>query len=270
MRRGLGIAACILLLLISKDGFVWGAEAEHFKEGVYPIEASLSCYIHAMGGVEFGEPLLISAQLEVKDDDSKVLTLFLGKSNVTIYGVSCDTFVDISPSYVLETDGILSGTLGYYEENGELNTENITYTLSEDTALNAQQEEVHYVSSISFPVTQEREEYLLSLYVNSNVMGTQFTREGYPATVTINWEDTGEDTPGDTLEEEEESGDYAEQKDGLHIYTAQKETQNKTTQEIYAACLNNVVLLRILAVAVLLIVFGAVLMIFGKEKKHER
>lgn len=38
-----------------------------------------------------------------------------------------------------------------------MNTEDIEYTLSDDTAQNAQNEQVHYVSSVSFPVEYESE-----------------------------------------------------------------------------------------------------------------
>ena len=78
--------------------------------------------------------------------EKKTITLFLTKSSVTIYGVTCDTFVDVSPSYVTETNGVKSGTIGFYDETGFLNTQDVEYTLSSDTAQNARASQ-----SITFP-----------------------------------------------------------------------------------------------------------------------
>lgn len=143
------------------------------------------------------------------------------KSSVTIY-----SFIDVSPSYVTETNGIKSGTLGFYDKNGVLNTEDIEYTLSEDTAQNAQKEQVHYVASVSFPVEYESETYNLSLFVNSNVMGTQFTMDGYPAVLTVDWSSVSlekidkEDESKETDQGSEPSVNTGnvENKDGLKIF----------------------------------------------------
>lgn len=164
--------------------------AEDFKElkvGTYEVNASLSCYVNAMGGVEFGAPLMTSAKVTIGNDGSKRMTLYFTKSNVTIYSVSCDTFIDVNPSYVTDNNGVKSGSLGYYNAAGVLVTDGVTYTLSEDTAQNARQEQVHYVDSMTFPLTEQSSTYQLSLYVNSNVMGTQFTMDGYPAVLTVDW-----------------------------------------------------------------------------------
>lgn len=165
---GKRVCAALLTLVLLGFGMVSAFAAE-----VTPVNASLSCYIHAMGGVEFGAPLLSGAQVEVEPDGSKTMTLFFTKSSVTIYGVTCDTFIDLSPSFVTDTNGVPSGTLGFYEADGTLNTADVTYTLSTDTAQNPQQEQVHYVTSLTFPIREEQETYQLSLFVNSNVMGCQ-------------------------------------------------------------------------------------------------
>lgn len=150
---------CALSLILLCFGAVTASAAgyDELTEGTYYIDSSLSCYISAMGGVEFGAPLLESSQLNVDADGRKTITLYFTKSSVTIYSVTCDTFIDVSPSYVTETNGIKSGTLGFYDKNGVLNTEDIEYTLSDDTTQNAQNEQVHYVSSVSFPVEYESE-----------------------------------------------------------------------------------------------------------------
>lgn len=164
------------------------AQINEIKSGTYDVEASLSCYVNAMGGIEFGAPLLKSAKLTVNSDASKMLTIYFTKSNVTIYGVSCDTFIDASSTNSAENNGVANGTLGYYNENGVLVTDNVTYTQSDDTALNSRQEDVHYVDSMTFPIEYESSTYNLTLFVNSNVMGTQFSNDTYPAVLTVNWE----------------------------------------------------------------------------------
>lgn len=218
---------CALSFILLCFGVVTASAAgyDELTEGTYYIDSSLSCYINAMGGVEFGAPLLESSQIEVGSDGSKTMTLFFTKSSVTIYSVTCDTFIDVSPSYVTETNGIKSGTLGFYDKNGVLNTEDIEYTLSEDTAQNAQKERVHYVASVSFPVEHESETYNLSLFVNSNVMGTQFTMDGYPAVLTVDWSSVSiekidkEDESKETDQGSEPSVNTGnvETKDGLNI-----------------------------------------------------
>ena len=39
---------------------------------------------------------------------------------------------------------------------------------------------MHYVDSITFPIEEKADTYELTLFINSNVMGTQFTKDKYP------------------------------------------------------------------------------------------
>ena len=231
----------------------------NISEGAYQIKTELSCYVNAMGGVEFGTPLLVSSQLKAAADGSKTMTLHFTKSSVTIYNITCDTFIDVSPSYVTETNGVKSGTIGYYDENGALVTDGVTYTLSDDTAENAQKEQVHYVDSITFPITHESNTYKLTLFVNSNVMGTQFTADGYAATLTVDWnslsaEDqlrkndaknvngangandvNGASSKTDISKSQTTSGSGdVENKEGLNIYHTDEETGNESTEQVPA------------------------------------
>lgn len=164
---------------------VYAFAADNLNEGTYSISAKLSCYVNAMGGVEFGEPLLKSAQLIVDKNGSKKIKLYLTKSSVTIYSVTCDTFVDSSPTGTAQENGsnISNGTIGYYDKNGKLKTNGVTHTMSSDTALNSQNEAVKYVDSITFPLDSVTDTYKLTLYINSNVMGMQFDS----ATLTLDW-----------------------------------------------------------------------------------
>lgn len=158
---------------------------DNLSEGTYSISAKLSCYVNAMGGVEFGEPLLKSAQLIVDKKGSKKIKLNMTKASVTIYSVTCDTFVDSAPAGTAQESGssVSNGTIGYYDKNGKLKTGGVTYTMSSDTALNSQNEAVKYVDSITFPVDSVTDTYKLTLFINSNVMGMQFD----PATLTVDW-----------------------------------------------------------------------------------
>lgn len=155
--------------------------AETMETGTYELDAKLSCYVSAMGGVEFGAPLLTGATVTVDESGNASMTLSLSKSQVTIYGVTCDTFIDASAS-----------TPGYYV-NGTRH--NASYTKSRATALNPDNAAVHYVDSITFPVTPGTSTYYLYLYINSNVMGVQFgngTETSYKATLTIDWDSAAE------------------------------------------------------------------------------
>lgn len=153
---------CAALLCVS---LLWcmpvSAASTQLKPGSYPVDASLSCYIPAMGGVEFGAGLFTGAHVTVDADGSARVTLGLTASTVTIYSVTCDTFVDAEASEP-----------GYYDASGKRKT--AQYTKSKKTALNAKNEAVHYVDAVTFPVSEGQERYYLWLYVNSNVMGAQF------------------------------------------------------------------------------------------------
>lgn len=171
------------------------------ESGEYSVGAYLSCYIGAMGGVEFGSGLFGGAVCTVSEDGSESLTLSLTKGEVTIYTVTCYTFVDASPAGTDNAYAVADGTIGYYLSDGTLVTgeENgVTYTLSGDTATNTYEEEVNYVDSVTFPLEDRLSEIRLTLYVNSTVMGRQFCEESeigsassaYSAVLTLDWDDT--------------------------------------------------------------------------------
>ncbi len=63
LKRMYSFVAPLLLLCFSVVS-VSAASYEDMSEGTYYIDATLSCYINAMGGMEFGVPLLTSAQVE--------------------------------------------------------------------------------------------------------------------------------------------------------------------------------------------------------------
>lgn len=182
------IAAVLAAAAVLSAGLAACSQAE--KPGTYSVEAELSCYIPAMGGIEFGAPLLQSAEYTLSENGEKSLTLRLTKSSVSIYSITCYTFVDAAPpdTGITNKSDVPSGTIGYYDAEGNVVTDGVTYTLSEDTATNCVQEEVQYVTSVTFPITEKTDSYPLTLCINSQVMGAQFTESGYAAALTVNWD----------------------------------------------------------------------------------
>lgn len=169
----LSVLLCLGLLLVQVPSAL---AAETLEEGSYAVDAKLSCYVSAMGGIEFGAPLLTGATVTVDGEGNASVTLSLSKSQVTIYGVTCDTFVDASQSVP-----------GYYSGGSRRSA---SYTKSSATALNPDNVAVHYVDSMTFPVTRGTGTYSLYLYINSNVMGVQFgdgSETSYRASLTIDW-----------------------------------------------------------------------------------
>lgn len=188
MSKIIGSAVLCVILTIIFSFNTFALETENLSEGTYSVDATLSCYVNAMGGIEFGAPLLTGSTIKVDANGKKTMTLNFTKSSVTIYNITCDTFIDPSPTTEDSKGGIKNGTIGIYDDNGNLQTDSVEYTLSDDTALNSKSEEVHYVTSISFPIERLKDTYELTVYVNSNVMGVQFGTggsDGYPATLTV-------------------------------------------------------------------------------------
>lgn len=89
MKRQIAGTAAILACLLSAgmagcSGRGSDSSAPADAPGCYSVTASMSCYIPAMGGVEFGATLLTDTEYTVSEDGSAELTLHLTKSSVTI------------------------------------------------------------------------------------------------------------------------------------------------------------------------------------------
>lgn len=161
------------------------------EEGtVYSADMELSCYVDAMGGIEFaGEHNLLQGNKIVMDEDGNyTATLKFGKTTgLNIYTVDCTAFIGEKEKP------------GYYDADGNVKT--AQYTMSSDTVHSGSEEkEVKYVTSMTFPVNKEKSEYHLWLWLDSNVMGCQFgdgsgsagsgtagAKTKYAATLTIDW-----------------------------------------------------------------------------------
>lgn len=156
------IMSCVLIIAMVLSVSAVSAFAVADEAGTYNVDATLSCYVNAMGGVEFsdGYGLLTGTTVEVAEDGTATATMNLGTtSGLAIYGVDCTAFIgtDEAP--------------GYYKD-GAVTKENVTYTTSTDTVANANGQ-VNYITSITFPVDTATDAYTMWIYLDSNVMGCQ-------------------------------------------------------------------------------------------------
>lgn len=180
------LAVAMLMSMSAVSAFAAGTTTE-LNEGSYTLDASLSCYVNAMGGIEFAEEFNLnantygtsgifdSATLTVDADGNEYVTVNFGKGAGAIYTVAFEAYVD--PNYSLK----------YYDANHELQT--VTSSTNSDDG--------SYVTSITFPLvvdtnatvfdkttgaatsagnTAESTTVVIDLWfvVNSNVMGLQF------------------------------------------------------------------------------------------------
>ena len=174
---------------VTEDMTLYAAPAAAPETGkTYQLDASMSAYINAMGGVEFGDGLYVSSTISELSDGRYLLSMVTDKSQVTIFTVSCDTFIDPEGTNATsEREEVENGTIGYYDKDGNLVTEGVTYTLSaEDDLVNAPDPDggtnytqVRYVTGIDMILDnvgelQDLKELELTFFVNSQVMGAQF------------------------------------------------------------------------------------------------
>ncbi len=138
--------------------------------GTYNVNATLSVYAPAMkldlakGQPDKGEkykPLVEGASVTVDKDGKIMLTVNFRKSYVKVFTIEANTFIDSRNSHP-----------GYYDMGGK--KQDAPFTLStDDTADDPAGQKVHYVTSMTFPVSKDKSVYFLWLYLNSSVMGAQ-------------------------------------------------------------------------------------------------
>lgn len=157
------IVSCVLAVAMLMSMSAVSAFATAPTEaGSYKVDAKLSCYVNAMGGIEFsdGHGLLSGTTVTIADDGSATATLNLGTTTgLSIYTVACTAFIGVDEAP------------GYYKD-GAVTKENVTYTTSTDTVANANGQ-VNYITSITMPVDTAVSEYTMWVYLDSNVMGCQ-------------------------------------------------------------------------------------------------
>ena len=297
---------CTVLLACMIVFFAAGTKPEEVRAseletGTYQISGSLSAYLSAMGGVEFGGPLLSGVYFVIDSSGNEYLKLTFTKSSVTIYSITCDTFVDANPTDTANTRGVANGTMGIYDSSGNL-VNCTSYTLSSDTALNSADEEVNYVDSITYPIDTRSETYNLAIYINSNVMGVEFCNANsaasettYAATLTVDWsnvdaleaaaaagdeETTSEETTAaetTTEETETESPEADDSYDGLSIYEADSENTDESEETLHeesseasedSASFVNPAVIIIIIIAVIIVAAAIIIIaVLNKKKK---
>ena len=172
LRKAFAVILSAVLLFSASIVTAFAAPAQ--EAGTYRIDAALSCFISAMGGQEFGG-VYDSAMLTKTEDGETLLTVHFKTTPMNIYTIQFNEFVDADDP----------ATIGFYDADGVLHTaadENpiVTYTASEDTVAgptNAQvpfSGERHYLTSMTFPISDNMNEITMWLYINSTVMGLQF------------------------------------------------------------------------------------------------
>ncbi|MBQ9111677.1 MAG: LPXTG cell wall anchor domain-containing protein, partial [Oscillospiraceae bacterium] len=143
--------------------------------GTYQLTASLSCWMSAMGGCDFGTDLLKSAVLTVGTDGSKKVTLYFHE------------MVDVAMAY---------GTASAYVENsGEIGYHNGSAwcTAEYSTATGTSEEGTYtYVNSMTFPISAVSNTYDLALCIGGTQFGGESARmisDGsvLAATLSVDW-----------------------------------------------------------------------------------
>ena len=204
------ILSGVLALAMVMSMNIVTAFAAPTEAGTYNVDATLSCYVNAMGGVEFsdGYGLLKGTTVKIAEDGTAKATISLGTtSGLSIYGVACTAFIgtDEAP--------------GYYKD-GAVTTEGVTYTTSTETVANANGQ-VNYINSITLPVDTGVSEYQMWLYLDSNVMGCQLgdgsgsgasntpgVATAHTAKLTIDWDSA---SAGESTEETVKADESTEQ-----------------------------------------------------------
>lgn len=138
--------------------------------------AMLDCFVDAMGGQQFGHAVFKGVSFKNNNGNIEA-TLKLGTGVGVIYGIAFIAYIE--PSIKSLTDETYS-TPKYYDTNGNL--QDATYTTSSTDfgvrnvlpITSHQVEKVYVTDSMTFPVSKDKSEYNLWIYINSNVMGVQF------------------------------------------------------------------------------------------------
>ena len=191
--------AVMLLSAFNMTGLTaFAAAGEDLTEGTYVADADLSCFVSAMGGVEFGGGGISDGNVTIKVDSAgnKSITMNFATGGFVIYGVSAVTFLDPNPEAPDTSRGVTPGTMGIYAQDGTtIITDGVSYTVSGNTAANPQGNQAAYIDSITFPLPYDSDAYNLTFYLNSQVMGMQFcnpnaqaTGTPYPANLSIDWD----------------------------------------------------------------------------------
>ena len=138
----------------------------------YNVTSILNCVVPGMGNFDLAngdpkkgdKPILKSTQVTIDKDGNVMLTVQFIKSSIHFGTSEVNTFIDPRNSRP-----------GYYDLKG-VKQDALSYTVStDDTADAPKGQKAHYVTSMTFPVSKDKSEYFLWIYLNSSFMGAQFS-----------------------------------------------------------------------------------------------
>lgn len=192
-----GALAVAMMMSVSAVS-AFAATTTDLEKGAYTVDANMSLYVNAMGGIEFANTfeqstmtygtagIFDSATLNVDENGNKSVTVNFGVGTGSIYGVTFQSFVDSAYS------------LKYYDANHELkDVTSYTKEAFSITKTDSSVYETNRVTSVTFPLVLDTSAKVfdkttntavsaenkadsstivinLWMVVNSNVMGLQF------------------------------------------------------------------------------------------------
>lgn len=251
-KRLTSFVAAFALIFAFASGL--GLTSNAIDAGEYEIDVTLSAYINAMGGVEFAGPMVTGSSYIVDENGDEYIKLYLTKYTVTIYGVTCDAFIDATPNTSdANTRGVENGTIGIYLEDGTISTDGCSYTESSDTAEDSNGDYVNYADSLTFKISDistHQSTYYVTFFLNSNMMGLQFcnsnsnaTATTYPAYFTVDWDSlviTSDETTtaastdtqtADTTDTTDDETTTAEDEETVDTEETESEAEEETSDE---------------------------------------
>ncbi|QTQ13796.1 hypothetical protein HRQ91_04610 [Treponema parvum] len=142
--------------------------------GNYTVESDLSCVAPGMNNADLAKgvpvsgykPLLESTRATVDSDGNITLTLKFRKARIhfNASAAAINTFIDPRNS-----------PPGYYDMAGVKQNALSTTVSTDDTAKDPTNQDVYYLTSMTFPASKGKSEYFLWIYINSGFMGAQFS-----------------------------------------------------------------------------------------------
>ena len=164
MKKKLLAAMTVGALAVSMIGTTaFAAETNEFEgvaAGTYEVEASLYCYMNAMGGADLGKELLDKAELVVEDDGDASIKLTFNPDATwsTAYFSGQPAYVDVT------------GDTQYWDGTAWVDADVAAGAVIEVTSMSGATSSVTIADTMTFPVDSADATYDLAM----NVSGTQF------------------------------------------------------------------------------------------------
>lgn len=180
--------ATVAALAVSMFGTTaMAAETNEFEgvaAGSYEVEASLSCYMNAMGGADLGAELIKEAALVVDEDGDAAIKLTFNPD-----ATWSTAYFTGQPAYVSST-----GDTQCWNGTAWVDAITTAGPTIQVSGMGGATSDVATVAAMTFPVTEASETYNLAM----NVAGTQFggankavlsNGSACEATLTVEWEE---------------------------------------------------------------------------------